>query len=207
MTIRALDERRVRRVLDEDGLLIDLRSTERWLVRHVAGSIPLLFEAGPGLGGRARDLLPLDARLVLLDDGASPLEPAAAALRGKGFEVVGFLPGGVGSWPKPDVRETPAVPVERAGPDLVLVHVGDPGTLPVPGARRLPAELLWKRAGELDPAARTGVLAGYGVWAAAAVGILERIGFGDLTLVRTRPPGTTPPMAGPEMFRIGGPGL
>jgi len=67
-TLRRLTAARVRELLAGDALAIDLRPIGDYLVGHIHGSIPLLFEPGPGLGGRARDLLPLDARLVLLDD-------------------------------------------------------------------------------------------------------------------------------------------
>lgn len=203
MTLRALDAEQAGAILDRGGLLIDLRPVEDHLARHIRGSVPLLFEAGPGLGTRARDLLPLGGPLALLEDGTSPLDDAAASLRGKGFEVVGYLP--ADGWPEEAVAATPAAPIEGAGPDLTLLHVGDPGAIVPEGVLRIPAEHLWGRAGELDPAAPLGILAGWGVWAAAAIGILERLGFGDLTFVRTRPRGAAPPMAGPEAFRVGGP--
>src|SRR5260370_20684365 len=99
---------------------------------HIRGSFPLLFEAGPGLGGRARDLLPLDARLVLLDDDVSPLERAADSFRGKGFDVVGALAGGVKAWADPLVT-TPLIPLADARHVLALVNVSDPRTaLPAP---------------------------------------------------------------------------
>src|SRR6266487_3747910 len=98
-TLRSLTAERVLEILAGSGLAVDLRPTDAYLAKHVPGSVPLLFEPGPGLGSRARDLLPLDARLVFLEDGTSPLERAADSLRGKGYEVVGYLPGGVDAWP------------------------------------------------------------------------------------------------------------
>lgn len=206
-TLRALTPERVSHLLRSEGLAIDLRAPADYLGAHLPGSIPLLFEAGPGLGGRARDLLPLDARLVLLEDATSPLDKAADALRGKGFEVVGYLPGGIGAWKEP-VAGTAVIALENTAHDMALVDVADPGTQVNVAWRtplRIPAEQLWGRAGELDPTVGLGVLAGWGVRAAAAIGILEHMGFTKLTYVRTREVGARPRTAGPNVFRAGGP--
>jgi len=206
-TVRSLTPERAQEILRDGGLAIDLRPVDTYLAGHVAGSIPLLFEAGPGLGGRARDLLPLDARLVLLDDGVSPLEKAADAFRGKGFDVVGSFAGGVAGWPGGSVA-TPTIALADARDVLALVALADPATLVPPehgvGAR-IPADRLWTGAGELGRNWDLGVLAGWGVRAAVAIGILEHLGYTKLTFVRTRSPGAHPPTAGSLVFRAGGP--
>jgi rhodanese-related sulfurtransferase len=206
-TLRPLTAARVRELLAGDALAIDLRPIGDYLAGHIHGSIPLLFEAGPGLGGRARDLLPLDARLVLLDDDVSPVERAADSFRGKGFDVVGVLAGGASSWPDPLVT-TPVIQLADAPDVLALIDVSDPGTALPPGhgvGASIPVERLWEESGELGRNWDLGVLAGYGVRAAAAVGILEKLGFTKLTFVRTRRPGERPPMAPSVVFRAGGP--
>src|SRR5207245_10966638 len=111
-TLRNLAPERVRQILDGGGLGIDLRPTDDYLARHAPGTIPLLYEAGPGLGGRARDLLPLDSRLVLLDDGVSPLDKATDSFHGKGFEVVGYPAGGVDARPESPERTPQPPPAE-----------------------------------------------------------------------------------------------
>src|SRR5882672_5876860 len=126
-SLRSLTVARARAILAGDALAIDLRPIGDYLAGHIHGSIPLLFEPGPGLGGRARDLLPLDAPLVLLDDDVSPMESAADSFRGKGFEVVGALAGGVEAWADPLVT-TPVVQLAEARDVLALVNVSDPGT-------------------------------------------------------------------------------
>jgi rhodanese-related sulfurtransferase len=204
MALRSIDIQRARELLSGAGLLIDLRPIDQYLDRHVRGSIPLLYEAGPGLGGRARDLLPLDARLLLLQDDSSPLEDAAASFRGKGFDVVGLVEGGVSKWPYSEVTSTPSVPSEQWQTPHELINVADPGTIRAGTSLFIPVETLWTRTSELDPGFHYGVMAGWGVRAAAAVGILEKLGFRRLSFVRTRPMGATPPMAGPEVFRVGG---
>jgi len=206
-TVRSLTVARAREILAGDALAIDLRPIGDYLAGHIHGSIPLLFEPGPGLGGRARDLLPLDAPLVLLDDDVSPMESAADSFRGKGFEVVGALAGGVNAWPDPLVT-TPVIQLADAPDVLALIDVFDPGTALPPGhgvGASIPVERLWEESGVLGRTWDLGVLAGYGVRAAAAVGILEKLGFTKLTFVRTRRPGERPPTAPPIVFRAGGP--
>ena len=205
--LRNLTPARARELLAGDALAIDLRPVGEYLAGHIHGSIPLLYEAGPGLGGRARDLLPLEARLVLLDDGVSPVERAADSFRGKGFDVVGVLTGGVRAWADPLVT-TPVIQLADTPDVLALINVSDPGTVLPPGqgvGASIPVERLWDKAGELGRNWDLGILAGYGVRAAAAVGILETLGFTKLTFVRTRRPGERPPMAPPVVFRAGGP--
>lgn len=206
MDLRPLGPDVITRILKEGGLLIDLRPIDDYLRFHFSGSIPLLYEDGPGLPGRARDLLPLDARLVLVEDEQFGLDDAAASFRGKGFDVVGYLPDGVhGSVAGAlNLVSTPDIAIDEAG-SLVLVDVADPGTVPQLGVSRIPAETLWLRAREIDSRSDVGVLAGWGVWAAAAVGILEKLDFSPVSFVRTRVRGAVPPTAGPEVFRVGGP--
>jgi rhodanese-related sulfurtransferase len=206
-TLRNLTAARARELLAGDALAIDLRPVADYLAGHIHGSIPLLFEPGPGLGGRARDLLPLDARLVLLDDGVSPLERAADSFRGKGFDVVGALAGGVRAWADPLVT-TPVIQLADVRDVLALINVSDPGTVLPPAygvGASIPVERLWDEASELGRGWDLGILAGYGVRAAAAVGILEKLGFTRLTFVRTRRPGERPPQAPSVVFRAGGP--
>lgn len=211
MPLLALNSEKVVRILGSStpgrggGLLIDLRPIDAYLERHFRGSIPLLFEAGPGLGGRARDLLPLDARLILLDDGTSPLEDAAASLRGKGFDVAGFVASGVDATGIGGLVTTPVASRNYPGPVRVFLNVADPGTVADGDSLFLPVDRLWQKHTGLDRNENIGILAGWGVRAAAAVGILENLGFEKLTFVRTRPAGEQPPHADATVFRAGGP--
>jgi len=202
--ITTLKHERVREILATGGILIDTRAVDDYLAGHVSASISILFEAGPGFGGRARDLLPLEATLVLLTDPQIPLEEAAAMLRGKGLDVAGYA-----DRTAFETRTTPTT--EGALDGFVLIDVKDPGTRPLPGTGDvlvIPAERLWTDTGELEKSANVGVLAGWGVRAATAIGILEWLGFEHLTFVRTHPAGARPPTAGPEnqIFRTGGSG-
>ena len=202
--MKTLDPARVGEILASGGLLIDTRAVDEYLASHIDASISIMFEAGPGFGGRARDLLPLEAALVLLTNPQAPLDEAAAMLRGKGLDVAGFADGtGL------QARSTPTA--EGVSDGLVMIDVKDPGTRSLVKSGSglvIPVENLWIDAAELDKSARIGVLAGWGVRAATAIGILERLKFANLTFVRTRPAGSRPPIAGPEeqIFRVGGSG-
>ena len=188
----------------EEGLALDLRPIPQYLEKHLRGSISILWEQGPGFATRARDLLPLNARLILLEDESSPLQEAASRLRGKGFDVEGYLSAeDLGQLGK--LIPTRSVPIEDAG-SLHLLHVGDPGTVHEGRSVRIPAERLWDGLSELNTSYRIGVLSGFGVRAATAVGILEKFGFKEIVLIRTRSEGAKPRVAGPEVFRVGGPG-
>ena len=203
MNDTALDVERARALAAEGALLIDLRPIESYLERHVTGSIPLLFEDGPGLGGRARDLLPLDAKLLLIEDDSSPLPQAAAMFRGKGFNVIGTCEAAP-RWNDRETSTTAIWTLEQAG-DMTLIDVKDPGTEAPDDVLVIPAERLWVLAGDLDRSAPLGVLAGWGVRAAAAIGILENMDLSP-SFVRTRPSGATPPNVNsdPTIFRVDG---
>jgi rhodanese-related sulfurtransferase len=127
---------------------------------------------------------------VILDLGYGDPGVAAAALRGKGFDVVGSVADGLNQW---SARGRPAstdVLIRGTGgdeaPDGTLVDVGDPGAATVDGATRIPIDRFWDRSGEFTSATRVVVIAGYGVRAALAVGMLEQAGVEDITFWRTR---------------------
>ena len=170
-------------VVAMDGALVDLRPPAAYLETHVPGSLDLVYEHGPGMPSRARDCMPLGMPYVLLDLGHGDLDHTAAALRGKGFNVLGVVGDGLNQWAATGERlaSTEILPADPA-PEGTLLHVGDPGARAPEGAVTIPAEDLWPRTGELDPGRRVVVVAGYGVRAALCVGILERKGFRDVSL-------------------------
>ncbi|MCA1840442.1 MAG: hypothetical protein ABR507_05155 [Actinomycetota bacterium] len=203
MPISQLSQQRCTTLRSAGAIVIDLRAYAEHLAQRPRGSVSLQFEAGPGFGGRARDLLRLGSSLIIIDDGHQPIDDAAAMLHGKGFAVNGY----VRLEDSPQIIETKVVDVDDAR-DLELLNVADPGTIEVPNARFIPAEDLWTRVDSLQPNYRIGVLAGWGLRAAAAIGILEMLGFEDPVFVRTLPAGTKPrtTSADQRIFRVGGPG-
>lgn len=183
-TVRRLGLPEAEHHVSAGSLYVDLRKVPDYLDAHVPGSICLQYEFGPGMTGRARDCIPLDVHLILLgDDSCDPVE-VAAALRGKGFGVTGVLEDGLRAWGNAHgtVASTEIVESDTPPPGQIL-SVGDPGSPLLDGATFIPLDALWARVEEVadGPVA---VIAGKGVRAAMAVGMLERAGRSDITFWR-----------------------
>ena len=136
--------------VESGAVFVDLRPTPAYLGVHIPGSIPLLYERGPGMAARARDCLPLETPLVLLDPGNIDIGNAGAALRGKGFAVLGAVKGALEAWGH--LRGMPASTETAEGdspPEGALLDVGDPGAPTFEDAARVPVETLWDRVGGL----------------------------------------------------------
>ena len=175
-TLKTLPFDRAVALVDEGAAFVDLRPIAAYLEVHVPGSLALLYEAGPGMAGRARDCIPLSQDLILLADETAHMGNAAAALRGKGFPVLGQVEDAINAWSA--AHGSPAsteVVGDRQPPEGTLLHVGDPGVGPQEGALHIPVERLWERVTEV-PEGSVVLLSGYGVRAGLAVGILERAG-------------------------------
>lgn len=173
--------------LGEGGAaLVDLRPVEDYLESHIPGSLALVYEFGPGLAGRARDCLPLDLQLILLDPGDVDLGNAAAALRGKGFTVVGGIEDPLHGWSESgeELGSTGIIGAHDV-PSGQVLDVGDPGASPPQETMSIPIERLYGRGGELDGVSPVTLAAGYGVRAALAVGILERHEVDEILFWRT----------------------
>jgi rhodanese-related sulfurtransferase len=185
-TLRELDFDQAMAAFNEGAALIDFRDVDDYLDVHVPGSISLLFESGPGMNTRARDCLPLDIPLVLLDLDGVDMHQAAPALRGKGFDVLGSTPDAINQWVKSGGKpgSTDVVSGRAAPPGLVL-DVADPGANAPEDATHIPTELLWTRADEFSEQRRVVLAAGAGVRAAMAVGMLERAGVAEIIFWKT----------------------
>jgi rhodanese-related sulfurtransferase len=166
---------------------LDMRPVDDYLDVHIPGSIGLQFEAGPGFQSRARDCLPLDVPLILLDLGTGESVRACASLRGKGFTVLGDITNGVNEWSR--WHGTPASTEIYRGPmptRTFVLDVGDPGVTGAAGATHIPIEKLWDRIEEVTGEPRVTIAAGYGLRAALAVGMLERAGAKEIVFWKTR---------------------
>ena len=173
--------------VNEGGAFIDLRDVSSYLDVHILGSLSLQYETGPGFQSRARDCIPLEVPLVLLDREGADMVGAASSLRGRGFNVVGRLADGTNEWSK--WYGTPASTETYRGPqprDSLILDVSDPGVVGMEGATSIPIEQLWARAAELTNELRVAVGFGYGVRAALAIGILERAGVRETIAWETR---------------------
>jgi rhodanese-related sulfurtransferase len=174
--------------LDAGAAFVDMRPQQAYLDAHVPGSLALPYEFGPGFAGRARDCLPLGLSLILLDLGSGNLANAAAALRGKGFNVIGSVADGINGWASRcgAPASTEIIEGDRASGGIAI-DVGDPGAGRCEGSRKIPLERLWTEGADLKDAPRVVVVAGWGVRAALAVGILERNGVQEVAFWRQKP--------------------
>jgi rhodanese-related sulfurtransferase len=186
--LRELDIETALEHVDAGAAFVDMRPPHAYLDAHIPGSLALLYEFGPGFAGRARECLPLGLPLILLDLGTGNLANAAAALRGKGFNVIGSVTDGINAWASR--RGTPSstefIDGDRAAGG-VAIDVGDPGAGRCEGCRKIPLERLWTESVALTGAPRVVVVAGWGVRAALAVGILERNGVQEVAFWRQKP--------------------
>jgi rhodanese-related sulfurtransferase len=160
--------------------LIDLREIGDYLDAHIPGSICLQYEFGPGFPVRARDCIPLEVPLVLLARADVDMPFAAASLRGKGFAVLGRVEDGINSWVAANGNPASTETITGgAAPGGTLLNVGDPGAEDVEGPTVISVERLWTKTEDL-PTGAVVVIAGKGVRAALAVGMLERAGRTDI---------------------------
>lgn len=184
-TVKRLTFDEALEVVEMGGAFVDLRPTGAYLDAHVPGSLDVVYESGPGMSTRARDCLPLSIPYVLLDLGHGDLALATAALRGKGFAVAGSVQDGLNQWAAKGRRiASTEVVTGEAAPAGTVLDVADPGAEAPEGALKIPADELWPRCGELDKAKPVVVVAGWGVRAGLAIGILERNGFEEVVMWR-----------------------
>jgi rhodanese-related sulfurtransferase len=186
--LRQLDFDQALGHVDAGAAFVDIRPVQAYLDVHIPGSLELLYEFGPGFAGRARDCLPLGLPLILLDLGSGNMTNAAAALRGKGFSVLGTVADGINQWAscRGAPVSTEVIEGDRASGGIAI-DVGDPGAGRCEGSRAIPLERLWAEVTQLKGAERVVVVAGWGVRAALAVGVLERSGVREVAFWRQKP--------------------
>ena len=174
-TLRTLDIDEAIAYVGSGACFVDVRDLDSYLDVHIPGAISLVYEFGPGFNSRARDCVPLEVPMILLDLGTGDSAHAAASLRGKGFDVVGKLEDGINRWSSRHGTPASTEVVTERPQGATILHVNDPGAADVTPDLTIPIETLWARADEVTTG-RVAVTAGFGVRAAIAIGILERAG-------------------------------
>jgi rhodanese-related sulfurtransferase len=187
-TLKELPFARALAEVEEHGAaFVDIRPVDAYLEVHIPGSLNLEYDSGPGFQGRARDCIPLDTPLVLVDLGSNDPRAAADGLKSKGFTVLGSCADAINKWA--EARGTPASTETETSlnppPGCTVLDVGDAGATVPAGTLLIPVDRLWSRAGEI-PDGRIAVAAGYALRASLALGILERHRSGDVIMWRTR---------------------
>ena len=182
-TLKDLSFDEAKHFVEDGAAFIDLRPAPAYLDVHIPGSLALVFEFGPGLASRARDCLPLDLPLVLLEEEGVDSAHVAASLRGKGFDVIGSVRDGLTEWGRVHGPPRSTEVVTEVPGGATVLDVGDAGGLPPEDATRIPVEQLWIRTSEVN--GPVVVVGGFGVRAALAVGILEFAGSEDVGFLKT----------------------
>ncbi len=176
------------RAAEGGALVLDVRDSKSYGAGHVPGSVNIGLRGNfaPWVG----NLVPVDARLVLVGDTDSPVSEAVMRLARIGYEdVLGQLDGGVDAWRASgrEVRTLHQMSVgdlsARVRTGLAVLDVrriGEHEAGHVPGATNIPVEGLSRRVAELDPDRELAVICQTGYRSSAAASLLERAGFTSL---------------------------
>jgi hydroxyacylglutathione hydrolase len=179
--------------IDRGAIPLDLRSPVQYAAAHIACSVLLQF-GRQDLGDRAELYLDKSDPYVLLMEPA-PLGPVAEKLlAGAGYQVAGYLQGGLKSWSEAGlpVRTMATGTVQElqsklaAGESVPLIDVREDFEFDwahIDGAVNLPHGEIWERGAQLDHERPWYVICNDQVRSGAAAGMLERLGFRQLTLV------------------------
>jgi len=189
----ALDETTFASRIAAGAIPLDLRAPVHFAESHIRGAVFLQF-GRQDMGDRAELYLPRDKTYVLLMEPAVLGPVAEKLLTVAGYQVAGFLQGGMQAWAAAGhpVASLPTMTVhdlhERlaAGETLDLLDVREDFEYEwghVAAAVNLPHGDVWQRAAELDRSRDWFVLCNDQTRACAAASILARVGHANLTLV------------------------
>jgi hydroxyacylglutathione hydrolase len=179
---------RLKQMLEDGALVLDVRPAEQFAAGHVPGSVNI------GLGGQfaswAGTVLGLAARPVLVADSREQVEEARMRLARVGIDAgAGYLEDGMAGWKQAGFRlaETPQMTVaelgERAGREVEVLDVRREAEWQaghIAGATLWPAD---KFGGELPPLRRDRPVAVHcksGYRSMIACSLLQRAGYGNV---------------------------
>ena len=192
-TARALSPAQFARSLEgEDTLVVDIRSEFEFASSHIPGSM-FIFQAG--LEEFAGLFVPLDARVLLVNQGGYPAD-SITRLRRIGFDdIVGYLAGGMNHWLSSGrrIESTGAISVQDVctlldGPgDYWLLDVRQEEELvregAIEGAYHIPISRIAGRIDEIPRNENVYIFCGSGLRAAIVASILHRAGYHRITVV------------------------
>lgn len=172
---------------------LDLRAPAHFAVSHIRGAVFLQF-GRQDMGDRAELYLPRTQPYVLLVEPVALGFVAEKLLTTAGFEVQGFLQGGLQAWTNAGrpIANVPTMSVHDlhqrldAGEALDLLDVREDFEYDwghVGGAVNLPHGDVWPRAAEFDSTRAWYVLCNDQIRSCAAASMLARLGFAHVTLV------------------------
>ena len=185
LTLAPLGVEQVRRLVEDEATVVDVRPIEDYAAAHVPGSLSIELRSafGTWLGW----LLPEDAVVVVLrsldQDPAEILGQAAKV----GYDIAGELTGGIAAWTGADlvttstalVTPTAMTELERV---LDIRQESEFAAGHVPGAEHRELGALSAMATPLTNGPLT-VMCGHGERAMSAASVLERAGRDDVTVL------------------------
>lgn len=187
--ISTLTPHQTNSVLEAGGLLIDLRSHEKFASSHIPRSINVVFSR-KSLPERAATAIPPGPPIILLSDEAGTAEAAAEALQGTPRNPLqGIVAGGVEAWghagfPQAKLSQVPvAVLWQRLNAphdELMLIDVREPFEWElghIEGSRLIPLREIWQCACTLDQRRDIVLICGEGIRSSTAASILLHHGF------------------------------
>ena len=174
----------VRSAMDDGAIPLDLRTPRPFAERHLPGAVNLQFNRAD-LADRAEMLLPTDRTYVVHAKPDPIARIAVGLLEDAGFDVAGYLEGGLGAWEEAG-ESTETLPVLSVTElrdqldDLVVVDVREGFEYRhshVPGAISAPWTETWEQKEELPDDRTLAIVCGDEVRSAAAASILKRAGY------------------------------
>ena len=183
-----LDVPQLRRLVDGDAALIDVRSIEAFAAGHIAGSLSI--ELRPQFASWLGWLVKRDRPLAFIADGATDRVELVRQCLTIGYEhLAGELAGGMAAWeaaglPTSGIGLVPAQRVSGAVLDIRQDAEYEAGHLP--GAAHVELGSLRLAAGRVGPGPMT-VMCGHGERAMTAASLLAATGRHDLTVAMGGP--------------------
>jgi hydroxyacylglutathione hydrolase len=198
-TFRAIEPTDAASMLAEGCIMVDIRNTVDFGRGHVRGAVNIPF-VDPQFCGRAEQILPLGATIILFDedipdtlhDDTADIEQAAAVLADAGYShIAGYVDGGLSAW---QCAGLPLVAIQprQATPAGVASMLADalPGTVQLidvredweweqghlPGAMHIPLHQLERRLHEIEHCRPVVVYCRSGMRSRSAVVMLEQCG-------------------------------
>lgn len=175
--------------LDHGALVLDVRAPADFGRGHIPGAINVFVDGGQ-FGTRVGFVTPASAELLLVLPSESDMARVSEALAVVGFDVAGYLAGGMEAWQASDadVATIPQIPpealagrLETDGPITVLDvreheewargHIADAVHLPFHRVARQLARL---------PDQRVAIVCGSGIRSSIAASLLRRAGRTDV---------------------------
>jgi len=167
----------------EGTVILDLRTPHPFANEHIEGAISFQFNRAD-LVDRAEMIFPEDLPMIAHGEPAAIGRMAAKLLEEGGFDVVGYLEGGLAGWKEAGLPTStlPTMDVDelngRLG-ELTVVDARDPFEFKyghVPGSFILPWTEAWQGARELDAPPPLAVICSDEIRSALVASILRRAG-------------------------------